>query len=177
MGLKRIIIIIVCIIIFLAIVGGWVGKHLYELSMQFDDLNGDDKSLAIITDDMINRYFEDYRAIRRTVSSKTNNEIRISGKYEDCDRSYVKTQIGMLSGIYISNAYKGIDANVTYKIESSVKSGNLKIVITDEDNNILHDIPIDQKYEVTFFAYENKCYYVKFIGESADINIIIERTE
>ena len=152
-------------------------KHRYELDMQFDDTNGDDKSIVGITDDMIYRHFEDYRAIKRFVSTKSDNEIRISGKYEDCDRSYVKTQIGLLSGIYVSNSFLGVGKEVTYKIDSSVEAGNLRIVITDYECNILYDIPIDQSYTLTFLAEEGESYYVKFIGESANLKVTINRTE
>lgn len=179
MGLKWKIIIIVCIVLTILIISGiWIAKHNYEMSMHFNDTNGDqDKSLALITDEMINRHIEDYRAYKRHVSREIDNEIRISGDYEECDRSFIKTKIGKLSGIYICNAYKGVGKDVTYKINSTVKSGNFRIVITDEECNILYDIPIDQEYELTFFAENEKCYYVKFIGESAEINVTIERTE
>ena len=174
----KIIIIVAAIIIAIIIVGLWIAKHNYEMSMHFDDTNGDqDKSLALITDDMINRHIEDYRAYKRHVSRKTDNEVRISGDYENCDRSFIETRIGKLSGIYVCNAYKGVDKNVTYKISSTVKSGNFRIVVTDENRNILYDIPIDQQYELTFFAEKDQCYYVKFIGESAEIDVIVERTE
>ncbi len=145
--------------------------------MQVEDTNGDDKTPVYITDELIKKHFEDYRIIRRNVSSKKDNEVRISGKFEDCDRSYIKTKTGMLTGIYVCNAYKGVDKNVTYKFMSSIKSGNFRMVITDEECNILYDIPIDQEYELTFFAENEKCYYVKFIGESAEIDVTIERTE
>ena len=177
--MKRKIIIIVCIIVaVLIIVGVWIARYNYEMSMHFDDINGDDdKSLALITDEMINRYIEDYRAYKRHVSRKTDNEVRVSGYYEDCDRSFIETRIGKLSGLYVCNAYKGIGKDVTYKINSTVKSGNFRIVITDEECNILYDIPIDRKHELTFFAEKDQCYYVKFIGESAEIDVTVERTE
>ncbi len=179
MGLKRKIIIIVCVVLTMLMIACiWIAKHNYEMSMHFEDTNGDeDKSLSLITDEMINSYIEDYRAYKRHVSRKTDNEVRISGNYKSCDRSFIETRIGKLSGIYVCNAYKGIDKNVTYKINSTVKSGNFRIVITDEDCNILYDIPIDQEYELTFFAKKDQCYYVKFIGESAGIDVTIERTE
>lgn len=181
MGLKKVLIIVICIVASVLFLVGcfrvFYIKHQYELDMQFDDTNGDDKSVVGITDDMINRHFEDYRAIKRSVQVKADNEIRITGKYEDCDRSYIKTEIGMLSGIYVSNAFLGTGKYVTYAIESSVEAGNLRVIITDYDCNILYDIPIDQSYTLTFLAEEGESYYVKFIGESAKLNVTIERHE
>lgn len=172
-----IICIIVCVCAFIsAITVVFVARHKYELSLQFEDTNGDIKTPALITDKMINDYFEDYRAIRRRVIAKRENESGVVGRYEDCDRSFVETKIKMLSGIYVSNAYLGKGADVTYTIDSSVKSGNFRIVITDDDCNILYDIPIDQKYTLTFFAEKGQHYYVKFVAESAEIKVIITRT-
>ena len=179
MGLKQKIIIVICIVVSILIfVCLWIAKYNYEMSMHFDDINGDnDKSLALITDDMITHYFEDYRAYKIRVTRKADNEVRISGDYEICDRSFIETRIGKLSGIYVCNAYKGIGKSVSYKITSTIKSGNFKIVITDEDCNILHNIPIDDEYELTFFAEQDQCYYVKFIGESAEIDVVVERID
>lgn len=177
--MKRKIIIISCVVVAILLIAGiWIARHSYEMSMHFEDKNGDDdKSLALITDEIISRYMEDYRAYKRHVSSKTDNEVRVSGFFEDCDRSYIETRIGKLSGLYICNAYKGIGKDVTYKINSTVKSGNFRIVVTDESCNILYDIPIDQEYELTFFAEKDQNYYVKFVGESAEIDVTVERTE
>ena len=54
---------------------------------------------------------------------------------------------------------------------------NVEIIVTDSNYNILYDIPIDQEYTLTFLAEEGQSYYVKFIAESAKIEITIERTE
>lgn len=181
MGLKRKIILIICIVIcacifISAITFVFIKRHKYELSLQFEDTNGEIKTPALITDEMVNNYFEDYRAIRRRVIAKRENESGVVGRYEDCDRSFVETKIKMLSGIYVSNAYLGKGADVTYTIDSSVKSGNFRIVITDEDCNILYDIPIDQEYTLTFFAEKGQHYYVKFVAESAEIKVTIKRS-
>lgn len=182
MSSKRKIILIVCIVVSVcmsisAIAFVFIKRHKYEVELQFEDTNGEIKTPALITDEMINNYFEDYRAIARRVSAKRENASGVTGHFEDCDRSYVETKIKMLSGIYVSNAYLGKGADVTYTIDSSVKSGNFRIVITDEDCNILYDIPIDQEYTLTFFAESGQTYYVKFVAESAEINVVITRTE
>lgn len=182
MGLKRKILLTICIslcvcVFISAIAIVFIKRHKYELSLQFEDTNGEIKTPALITDEMINDYFEDYRAIMRSVRSKNKNKSGVVGKYEDCDRSHIETKIKMLSGIYVSNAYLGKGADVTYTIDSSVKSGNFRIIITDEDSNILYDIPIDQEYTLTFFAEEGQHYYVKFVAESAEIRVVIKRTD
>lgn len=178
---KRKTILIICIVICIcilisAIAMVFIKRYKYELSLQFEDTNGDIKTPALITDEMVNNHFEDYRSIGRRVVAKREGISGVVGHYEDCDRSYIQTKIKMLSGIYVSHAYLGKGADVTYTISSSVKSGNFRIVITDDDCNILYDIPIDQEYTLTFFAEKDQHYYVKFIAESAEIKVVIKRT-
>lgn len=144
------------------------------MSLQLEDKNGDDKSLAIITDEMIEMYTEDYRSIKRRVFTKGRRSSGVEGYYEDCDNEYTKTDIGSLTGLYICNSFLGSGSEVTYKFDSKVKEGNFKIVITGEDNKILYDVAIDEETEVTFVANAGEIYYVKFIGESA--NILVEVT-
>ena len=145
------------------------------MSLQLEDKNGDDKTLVLITDEMIEMYTEDYRAIKRNVSSKGTKNSGVEGYYEGCDNEYTKTKIDSLSGVYICNAFLGNGSEVTYKFTSEVKKGNFKIVITGEDNKILYDVAIDKDAEVTFLANLGEVYYVKFIGESADFLVELTR--
>ena len=64
---------------------------------------------------------------------------------------------------------------ISYTISSTVKKGNLKIVITDDQNTILHDVPVDCEYQITVSTENGKVYYVKFVGESAELEITINR--
>ena len=174
---KRVAIMVSIIVILFVVIIGSLLKYKYELSMQFEDTNGDDKTVVKITDEMINKYFEDYRSIKRHVVRKKENDVRISGQYEECDRSYIKTKIGCLSGIYVCNAYMGIGKDVTYSFDSHVEKGNMRIIITDKDSNILYEVPIDQQYEISFMAEDAQEYYVKFIAESAKFEVVVERHE
>lgn len=151
-------------------------KHKQALSMQIEDRNGDDnKELCIITDEMIKQYIDNYNIIRHSITKKGNSSSGVTGDFEDMDRPYVKVETGMLSGIYVSNVYLGNGSDVTYTIDSKVTSGNLRIIITDESCNVLYEIPIDSKETITFFAEESKTYYVKFVGESAKIDVEVTR--
>lgn len=169
--------IIVCsILIISSVVVIFIKKHEKEMSYQLEDKNGDEnKELAIITDEMIEACWEDYHAYKRHVFRKTDGESGIVGEYEDCDSKYIETEIKMLTGVYICNAFLGDGETVTYKIESKVSSGNLKIVITDETDKILYTIPIDSNETISFITEKSKTYYVKFVGERAEIDITVLR--
>lgn len=181
-GIKSFKKIIICIALLLVVVAmccfGVVraySKYQKELDLQIEDQNGDSKALYIITDEIIEGTTENYRSIKRRVISKGNNQSGVTGKYEDCDSAYVENRFGMLSGLYISNAYLGQGEDVTYTIDSKVELGNLRIVITDETNAILYEVPIDSKEDISFFAEDGKVYYVKLAGESAKVDITISR--
>ena len=146
-----------------------------QTSRHIEDLNGEDKVLATITTEYIESKTQDYVSMRKSVTSKGLSSSGLSEKFEKIDNQYSKTKIGKLSGIYIANAYLGNGGTVSYIIESTVSEGNFKIVITDETNKILYEVPIDQRYEIAFVADSNKIYYVKLVGESAKISVEIWR--
>lgn len=177
---KPIVFIIVISLAILGVVGSAVSvvvTYEKELKLQFEDVNGEDKSLARITNEMIEEYREDYRALKRKVSTKGHPTSGVTGHFSDCDYDHIETKIGKLSGIYVCNAYLGKGREVTYNIDSTVHSGNLKIVITNENDDIIYDVPIDSKETVSFFAEESKLYYVKFVGESAELEIDVFRED
>lgn len=164
------------ILIISSVVVSFIKKHKIEMSYQLEDKNGDEnKELAIITDAMIEMYTEDYHAYKIRVSSKNQNPSGVQGDYEDCDCEYIRIRTGMLTGVYISNAFLGFGEEVTYNVDSKISSGNLKIVITDETNKILYNVPIDSNEAISFTAEKSKTYYVKFVGESAQIDITVSR--
>ena len=164
--------IIICIV---SCVRLFTWKYNKEVSLQIADQNGNDKNLCFITDDMIFQNTEDYRSIKRHVSSKGLHTSGISGYYEDCDNEYTFTKIGMLSGIYICNATKGTDNEIIWTIDSKVTNGNFRIIITDENNYIVKDVPIDQKIDISILGESGKIYYVKFVAESAEIQVELWR--
>ena len=156
-----------------------VHRYQYYEKMQLPDLNGNDKSLSQITEQMIeeNGYDQEYYALNRKVITKgTRSSSGITDHFADKDYPYLYTKFNKISGIYIGNAYLGEGKEVTFSVESSVVSGNLRIVLTNFDGKILYDVPIDTKATLTFFAESNEVYYLKYIAESAKTTIEVTRT-
>ena len=177
---RKVWITIICVLYVLINIGiatfGFVSKHKKEMAFQLEDRNGDSKELCIITDEMIEQYSVDYHAIARRSSTKGETS-GVKGHFKDRDYSYIRTRIRSLTGVYVCNAYLGTGTEVTYSISSKVDRGNLKIVITDEDNIILFDVPIDSDENISFIAEDSKLYYVKFVGESAKLDIEVSRND
>ena len=177
---KRIIIALIALIVLCSVVIG-ISRIIHEyndaLSKQIEDQNGADKSLCVITDDMIEAYDHTYYSIRHKVYREGKNSNQIEGELGEFDYSYSVIKSKMLSGVYLCNAYMGQDATVTYIIESEIKSGNCRIVITDSKGKIFREIPIDQKAEVSFVAPKDEIFMVKCVGESAAFEIEIKRSD
>lgn len=176
LGIKKkfVLVLLICLII-ASIIFVFVARHQYELSLQLPDNNGKNKSLCIITNEMIESYTEEYNAIKSSVLSKGSNSSNLSGVFEDCDNEYSKLKFGMLTGVYVANACLGNGNNIVYTIHSTVNSGNFKMVITDEANKILQEIPIDGEYSVTIPSESGKTYYFKLVGERANVEVAVTR--
>lgn len=172
-----ILVVVLCVFIGFVVIFFAKGFNLADdvKSNQIKDTNGEIKQLCTITDEMIEDQTEQNWIIRRKIVSTGTHASGVKGKHEEHDNEHSRIKIGSLSGIAIFNAYLGDGGTVTYKIFTEVQQGNLKIVITDENNAILHDIPIDQESEVSFATQEGKVYYVKFVGESAKFTAKIDR--
>ena len=104
---------------------------------QIPDENGESKELCHFSDEDIEACYADYRIIGRSVQSKGMGDSHVKGRLEEFDCSYSCTSFGKFSGIYILNAYLADGESVAYTIDSEVLEGNLRIVITDEENQIL----------------------------------------
>ena len=150
-------------------------RHKQIFSEQVEDTNGDSKELCYLTDEMIETQFESYHSYKYHYYRKGLNASGVEGKYEDCDVEYVETKFGMISGIYVSNAFLGDGNKVSYRIKSRVDKGNMRIVITDDYGKILYDVPIDTDYTLDFVSEKGETYYVKFVTESAKIKVEIWR--
>ena len=142
---------------------------------QIPDENGESKELCHFSDEDIEACYADYRIIGRSVQSKGMGDSHVKGRLEEFDCSYSCTSFGKFSGIYILNAYLADGESVAYTIDSEVLEGNLRIVITDEENQILYDVPIDQKVTLSVETEKNATYCVKLVGESAKVKLELFR--
>ena len=154
-----------------------VNKYRKALKMQIEDKNGEDKTLCVITDEMIEAYDHTYYSIKHSIYCEGLNSSNIVGELEKFDNSYVKVRSKKLSGVYLCNVYLGDGEMVNFSIKSSVAKGNFKIVFTDSKGKIIQTIPIDQTVDIQFMALSNELYFLKCVGESADFELEIIRSK
>ena len=145
-------------------------------STQIEDTNGDAKELAVITDADIQDGTYGSTMLVSSTYSEGHNTSGVVGGNKDKDNSYNRLSVKKFSGILTVNVCKGNGADVTYTIESTVSSGNFKMVIMDEDHQILHVVPIDEKATVTIPTEKGKLYFVTIAGESAEIKVELRRS-
>ena len=179
---KKKIIIAVVILCAVVIIGVGIYRTVKGLSeaesMQIEDTNGaEDKTLCHITDRMIEGCWEDYYSIRSQNSRQGKNASGVDNQYEEKDNYYSKTTFQKLSGVYICNSYKGDGNEAVFEVHSKVTQGNLRIVVTDEENVIIGEIPIDCEYRYLLPTKEGKIYYVKLVGESAELSVELWRNK
>ena len=146
------------------------------VNSQIEDVNGDSKELAVITDGDIEAHEYGCVTYMSGWTASGENTSGVRGIHEDDDNDYSLFTAKKMSGIGTVNAYLGNGDDVTYVFESTVSSGNFKIVITDEDGKILQTAPIDRKTTVTVSTQAGKLYFVKYVGESAELRVEMWRT-
>ena len=156
-----------------------INRYRTAVKMQIEDKNGSNKALCVITDEMIEAYDHTYYAIGLKRYCEGTNSSHVSGEngIESFDNSYTSIKAKKLSGVYLCNVYLGSGKKVTFSIKSTVKKGNLKIVITDSKGKIIQAIPIDQTTEIQFSSVSNELYFLKCAAESVEFEMVIARTE
>ena len=161
-------------------VGLMIGFVAWRISVmansQIEDINGDSKELAVITDEDIEAHEYGCVTYMSGWTTSGENTSGVRGIHEDDDNDYSRFTAKKMSGIGTVNAYLGNGADVTYVFESTVSRGNFRIVITDEDGKIIQTVPIDQKATVTISTQADKLYFVKYVGESVEIQVEMWRT-
>lgn len=156
-----------------------IGTSLTSCAMSgghIEDTNGDSKELAVITDsDIQDNTYSSVMSMSSTYSEGYNTS-GVIGQYREEDDNHSRLSAKKFSGVRVANVCRGNGKEVTYTIESTVSSGNFKIVILDEDHQILEVVPIDEKATVKISTEAGNLYFVTYAGESAEIKVELWRT-
>ena len=170
------IVVFATVVVLLTIIKISQGYHRVSNS-QIPDTNGTSKSLCSIDTTYIESVTQKFDMIKHSYKQDSDNKSGVRGKFSDKDLSYSRDTAESLSGVYVCNAYLANGKTIHYTVSSAVNSGNLRIVITDSKNKILYDIPIDKTYYFEFDTVEGETYYLKIVGESANMTVTVMRSE
>ena len=152
-------------------------KHQDIMSKQIEDTNGEDTTLCVITDEMIESWTANYDIYKEKTVIKKDDKSGVKGKYAKFDGNAVHFKTKIFTVIFVLNSYLANDDSVTFRIDSKIVKGNARIVLTDEESRILCDIPVNQEYAFSYATEEGKIYYLKIVGESAECNVSVFRNE
>ena len=143
---------------------------------KIEDTNGaNDYSVVMITDEEIaTNIFGDYTAFAFGSSNDGSQSDIEDYRLEDVDYDETVFTARSLSGIYIANVTKTDFDCVSYKITSTVESGNAEIFVFVDDI-LCREIDINDTTEFLLTDVSGKTVYVKAACEDARISINVER--
>ena len=79
------------------------------------------------------------------------------------------------SGVAVLQFTYGKTDHVRFSVTPTHNSGNMRIVLIDEEGEILHDFPIDSPSSFEVTGALGKRYQVRVAGESAQFHVVTER--
>lgn len=147
-----------------------------KMSLEIEDQNGDDISLAVLSDedicaDLVNSY-----CAMSTQSYVGENSFPEENLYTH-DRDKVEaTAKTPFSGVGIVQITYGKSDTIVFTVTSQLTSGNLRIVLLDYDNlTILHDFAVNTTDTFTLTNANGGEYDLRIAGESAEFSLSVSR--
>ncbi len=118
----------------------------------------------------------DHHSSNSFMSSRiqSGSATEVSGNLRNCDYTKCTFRAKKFSGIQAIHATKTDRDQLTLKIYSQVDAGNLEIVILVDGTYYAH-VPVNSAQTITLEAVAQKLVVVKTAGESAAMEITVER--
>jgi hypothetical protein len=109
-------------------------------------------------------------------SRSTRNNFTINTLHEDIDLDSLIRDGGMSSGTFniMATELKAGESLTIYS-NVTVSSGNIELILIDDNYNLIHQFKIGQEDSITVKADETKEYIVRFGAESYSGRIELER--
>jgi hypothetical protein len=146
-----------------------------KFKLETKDLNGeDDFSLAVFTDEDICAEFNECYCFVFG--------LKVSGAKSYTDQDYFHdgdtikaTAYTPLSGVSLLQSTYGAEDTITFTVECNRTKGNVRIVLLDENFDIVHDFSITEKSSYTINNAKGKEFEIRVAGESAEFTINVSR--
>lgn len=141
-----------------------------------EDTNGpDDYSLCQLTMEDI---FADHHSTYSSMSSfaKSGKATNVTGNLRDCDFTKCTYRAKKFSGVMSVHATKTSANTLTLQIQTKVESGNLEVVIL-VDGQYYATVPVNSNRTIVLENISGKLVVVKMAGESAALDITVERKD
>ena len=173
MRLRKVLSILVCLCTMLSLCSCTL--LISKFKVETEDLNGeDDFSLAVFTDeDICAEYNESYCVIYG---------LNVSGSKSYADEDYLHdgdtvkaSAVTPHSGVALLQSTYGTAETVTFTVECARTKGNVRIVLLDENLDIIHDFSVTEKSSYTVNNAKGKEFEIRVAGESAEFTINVSR--
>ena len=173
MKLKKIVLTFVCLCMMLSLCSCTLLINKFKVETK--DLNGeDDFSLAVLTDEDI--------CAEDNVCYCVVFGLNVSGAKSYADEDYwhdgdtVEASAATpLSGVSLLQSTYGTTETVTFTVECARTKGNVRIVLLDENLDIIHDFSVTEKSSYTVNNAKGKELEIRVAGESAEFTINVSR--
>ena len=146
-----------------------------KFKVETKDLNGeDDFSLAVLTDEDI--------CAEDNVCYCVVFGLNASGSKSYADEDYLHdgdivkaSATTPLSGVSLLQLTYGTEETITFTVECDRTKGNVRIVLLDENLDIIHDFSVTEKSSYTVNNAKGKEFEIRVAGESAEFTINVSR--
>lgn len=146
-----------------------------KLKVETKDMNGeDDHSLVVFNEEDICAENNDCYCTLYTVVPTGNYSYEGQKLLQDGD-SIEAIARSPLSGVALLQATYGKEDTIVFTVECNRTKGNLRIVLLDEELNIIHDFDINGTSQFTVNNAKGKEFEIRVAGESAEFVINVSR--
>ncbi len=148
---------------------------IFNDAKHFKDTNGEnDHSLSMISEKEICAVENKCYCVLFGLNPEGKKSYDDSDFLHDAD--YIEAvATSPLSGVsYIQVTY-GLEDSITFTVESERTAGNLRIVLLDENYNIIHDFDIDGESQYTVNNAKGKEFEIRVAGEEAKFVLKVTR--
>ena len=170
---KKLLSILICIFMLFSLCS--CSLLINKIKVETKDLNGeDDFSLAVLTDEDI--------CAENNVCYCVVFGLNASGSKSYADEDYLHdgdfveaSAATPLSGVSLLQLTYGTSETITFTVECARTKGNVRIVLLDENLNIVHDFSVTEKSSYTVNDAKGKNFEIRVAGESAEFSVNISR--
>jgi hypothetical protein len=146
-----------------------------KFKFETKDLNGDDDySLAVFTDDDICVQDNACYCVAFGLIPSGSPSYPEEEYLHDADLIEANAK-SPLSGVSLLQTTYGTQDTITFTVECSRTKGNVRIVLLDENLDIIHDFSITEKTSYTVNDAKGKKFEIRVAGESAEFSVTVSR--
>ena len=170
---KRLLLILVCFCVVFSFCSCTLLINKFKIETK--DLNGeDDFSLAVLTEEDICAENNVCYCVIFGLNASGSKSYANEDYLHDAD-TVSADAASPLSGVSLLQATYGTEDIITFTVECTRTKGNVRIVLLDEDLNIIHDFSVTEKSSYTISDAKGKEFEIRVAGERAEFTINVSR--